>query len=288
MGKLRAGLFLTIGLLAGSIAWSGWALDQSIFDKDRMVAVAGEVLSSDGVKEELSEKIQGQMAQQLPGPAVTDKQKLEQGADLAVEDPRFQAALSEAIVAIQDRIVNGTDTKVVLNTMTITDASVGGLSAVDPQLGAALQNTGKPVEVTLDTGVLPSLSSRVDFIRTTYRIAALVALAALTLGFMFTSDRAGAFARVARWILVVGIVQLVATWAIPRGLIALSAGWSEILGRALLELLQDVRVVAEIATLCAVLMLIGVAVFRRQQRHTSIPSDNATSPNRFSTHPWHV
>jgi hypothetical protein len=166
---------ISFGILAAGIAYGGWTAQRTALDPSATDKLAHELLMSEPVQRELTDKVQQQVRDQY---ARTDLDpEIRSAVQTAIADPRFADAFAAAITEIHKQLLGDGSEKVVLDTGPVTKAVADALYSVDPTLSEQIRS--QPIEVDLGDANLPNLGKARDTARTVTWMALAMAIVLL-------------------------------------------------------------------------------------------------------------
>jgi hypothetical protein len=176
MHRVTAGFLMTMGLIAATIALISFSVSHTLLERDRVHSASAEILRSAPVRSLLTDKIADTVTSTLPaGPAIAFQPAARTTARAAIDDPVFQAAFSDGLLAIYDRVVDGKPGPVVFDATAVNESVRAALTRTEPQLAQAVPATAT-FDVTIDPSAIPDLSMWTGLVRGLPIEAGLVAL----------------------------------------------------------------------------------------------------------------
>ncbi|MCZ7531430.1 MAG: hypothetical protein M5U31_14485 [Acidimicrobiia bacterium] len=219
--------FVVVGLLLATIAWSALVLRLTVLDASRLADSAEEVLRANEVRKALGGRLEEQLAPVVPLEAGTPE--FAAVTDATLDDPRFISAFSASLVALHDRVFQGSESSLILDPGAVGAASSDSLAAVDPSLAAQVPADLRP-DVPLTTiDDLPNLSWLSNLVTAVAILGGIGAVVLLTLGVTTTPHRRVPLRRIGRFALVLAAVQLLVALLVPSLLLLVfDGGWPEV------------------------------------------------------------
>ncbi len=218
---------VVLGLLVATIAWSALVVRVTVLDAARLADSAEEILRADEVREALGGRLEEQLAPVVPLGAGTPE--LAAVTDATLDDPRFVSAFSASLVALHDRVFQGSGSSLILDPGAVGAASSDSLVAVDPSLADKV-----PADLRLDVPLttiddLPNLSWLTNLVTAVAIVGGIAAIVLLTLGVTATPHRRVPLRRIGRFALVLAAVQLLVAFLVPTLLLLVfGSGWPEV------------------------------------------------------------
>lgn len=215
MHRLTAGFLMTMGLIAATIALISFSVSHTLLERDRIHSASTEILKAAPVQSLLTDKIADTVTSTLPaGPAIAFQPVARVAARAALDDPAFQAAFSDGLLAIYDRVVDGKPGPVVFDATAVNESVRAALTRTEPQLARAVPSTAT-FDVTIDPSAIPDLSMWTGLVRGLPIEAGLVALVLVGASIAIDEHKRAAVARLGWWLAIAGALELLGAWALP-------------------------------------------------------------------------
>jgi hypothetical protein len=229
MRKVSSRFLLSAGLILATVGYVAYGLEATVLDAHRVNHAAHDMLKTSPVRDPLSRRLAYAIATHMPPGVPLDQPMLEQASHQALKRPAFVDAFSGALIAVQQHVFSHGTGLIALNTTLVTDAARQALTEVDAP-AAGLLPPDTQLIVLVDTDKIPDLGIWAGPIRITARAAGLLGAVMLVLGFATDKHRARALGRIGRWMLMIGIVQLIFFVALPKLVLPQFGGWAEVAG----------------------------------------------------------
>jgi len=251
-------LLLAVGLAAAVVAAAAFSIESVVLDPGRVRAAGPAVLATAPVRRELVPRVASEIRDQAPGAGALTPGQLDDVARATLAEPTFIHAFSGALVAVRGHVFASEQRAVVLDPGDVATAITRASDGI-PALAGTGTGTALAPHVTIDVGSAPDLHIVSSAIRTSGRIALVVAVLALAIAVPTAVRPRRALARVARWAVVVGVVQIVVLWLLPRFLLAAFGAWPDVAAALMRTAGAPVVLLAGaiVGVACAVLAAIG-------------------------------
>jgi hypothetical protein len=217
MRRAAASVLVTLGLLAGSLAWWSFAARSTILDPGGSARIADVLVKQPVIRDAVVQGLGNALQQALPADSPVSSQEIDAVARQALNDPQAEQALRTSLVDADQRLFGNYDGPVTVDLSPIAAAGRNALLAARPDLATALPEP-PPLSVDLPTEHLPKLGWLPDWARALTGLAGLLALTLLALGLLAAGDRPKVLARAGRWAVRAGIGWAAFAWALPWGL----------------------------------------------------------------------
>ena len=275
--KTSGGFLVGLGLFVATISWVALAIQLTVLDAERLADSASELLQTDQVRDALSGKVEDQLAEVTA--VDIPPSELDAAADATLDDPRFVRAFEDALIALHERVFQGSDTTLILDGGQVGAATRSGVENVDPALAQQV-----PTDLRLDISLteideIPDLSW-VDRLVTLIALIGLMgAVALLASGVATTNERPRALARIGRWAIVLAGAQLLAALLLPWIFRAIaSGGWPEVGVRSWEAFAAGLVVPAILLAIIGTGLLVAAQWLRRSQPAGGTPVTASAPP----------
>ncbi len=206
---------MTMGLIAATIALVSFSVSHTLLERDRVHSASAEILKAAPVQSLLTDKLTESVTSTLrAGPAITFEPEARTAARAALADPAFQAAFSQGLLAIYDRVVDGKPGPVVFDATAVNDSVRAALTRTEPQLAQAVP-ANATLDLTVDASAIPDLSMWTGFVRGLPIEAGIVAVVLIGAAIAIDEHKRAAIARLGWWLAVAGALELLGAWALP-------------------------------------------------------------------------
>jgi VIT1/CCC1 family predicted Fe2+/Mn2+ transporter len=217
-------VLLWIGAIAAATSFWTFSAQRTILDPAATRDLATDLIATSAVSGTLAEQLAEQLFDRLPT-EVADSDVAEI-ARAAIESPRFARAFAGTIESLHDQLLDGDRSgDVAIDTRALNRALSAAAVDVSPELAERLRSA-EPIELSIDSGRLPSLEPIDHGAATLMTGSAIVALIAFALGVMLHPDPWRAVSLVGRRLAAVAVMPLVLYLVVPAALRALG-GWGE-------------------------------------------------------------
>lgn len=206
-------LVLTAGLAAACVGAAALAVDVVVLDPGRARHGAASVLHTGRVQRALTTRVAAALEREAPG-AGASPDEIRTVTAKALDDRRFVAAFSDAVIEVQRHLFHGDRGAVILAPASVTAALRDASGTTAPEIAASLPPTAQ-LAVEVDAGWLPNLRDVARGIDAA-RLAALGGgIALVIIGVAGAPRPRRALARVARWAIGIGVASVLVLWALP-------------------------------------------------------------------------
>lgn len=208
------GPLLGLGLLAASIAYSALSVELTVLDAHRLSESAEHVLAAAPVRRALTEQLGDSIARSI-GNFPSERATIDAAATDTLRDPRFRRAFAGALLQLHARLFDESGAPVILDTTEVAAAVHDTVARRDPALARRIP-PDSAISVTVPSDNIPDLSWMKRDVEATARLATLAAFLLVTAGIALHVRPAWAIAKIGRWCITVGTLQLVLFLVVPR------------------------------------------------------------------------
>lgn len=209
-----ATLILTISLLIGTVAWSGFVALRTILDAERSEAVAEALYDDETVRNQLADNLAAAVGAAVPDGAPVSQDQLDAAARVALDSPAVEALIVDAFAATHKAFLGEGSPPDSLDAGALGAAARDALVARQPELDAVLPPPADLV-VPLPTEQVPDVGFIRDFFERFVPILALVAAAGALFALVATSDRPAVLRRTGFWAIGVSAFVLLFAYGVP-------------------------------------------------------------------------
>jgi hypothetical protein len=202
MRRVFAELILGLGLLAGSLAMSGWWFRSTMLQPERTERIANAVFDSPEVRAAIGKLIAKEVAD-VTGQQAADVDSFVQGR-LAADDLSY---LTSFVAEVHSAAVGSGPSEIALTTDMLSPL-VG-----DKVAQVVVDKTGG---ASITVPVVKPLRSARDHLTPWLRGLLTVCLSAVAAAFILHPNRPAVFRRIGWWLLGLTAWQLLLTWVVPR------------------------------------------------------------------------
>ncbi|MFV0257162.1 MAG: hypothetical protein ACK5PP_01765, partial [Acidimicrobiales bacterium] len=153
MRRFFSSVIMGLSLVIASLTWAGFTLSNTLLDPGASERLADHLVEDPSVRQVIASRLSDAIEARVPAAVPISSDQYDQAADLAMDDPRVEAAIRDGIVEAHQNALAGIDEPVTLDASGIgeaaRDAVVGQVPALDailpasPELGVELPNTGQ-------------------------------------------------------------------------------------------------------------------------------------------------
>ncbi|MFV0524264.1 MAG: hypothetical protein ACK5RL_07180 [Acidimicrobiales bacterium] len=214
MRRFLSSLIMGASLVIASLTWAGFTLSNTLLDPGTSERLADHLVEDPSVRQVIASRLADAIEAQVPTAVPISRNQYEEAADLAMDDPRVEAAIRDGIVQAHQNALAGVDEPVTLDASGIgeaaRDAIVGLAPPLDailpasPELGVELPNTG-----------LAWLGTVKDMVDRFTALGFVISLIGLTASLAITDDRGAALRRMGRWAIGSAAFWLLVGLAMP-------------------------------------------------------------------------
>ncbi|MBV8950713.1 MAG: hypothetical protein JOZ99_07550 [Actinobacteria bacterium] len=228
MLRRMSSLVLTAGLAATCAGAAAFAIHVAVLDPGRARASGRAVLHAGPAKRAVAEHLDAALREQVPGAAGLTAAQLRDVTAAVERDPRFVAAFSDAVVAVQRHVFDRGPGLVVVQPTAVAaavrDALAERASDIAPNLPP-----GAELNIELDVRSVPDLQAVGRGIDRAV-LGLLAGAAAIAVALAGARPRRRAVARTARCCVGIGLADVVVFGALPRFVLWAFGPWPEVAG----------------------------------------------------------
>ena len=227
-----ASFIVSLSLLFGFIAMTGYLVQQSLFQPGRFATAAKAVTSSPAVRADMANQITIELMQNIQYLQPTVTPQLDSALQIALLNPQVQSEIINALSEAQNHLMG----------QTVPSISVGGPAFINSLQAALLMNNpslasligGSSVSVAIPGSTLPNLgrfASRLSAINT---IAFAISLVLFVIAFLMAPRKSNVIRKLGIGLILIGIVDIFVFWVVPVYLIPLSnTSWAPLISDVL-------------------------------------------------------
>jgi len=264
-----ATLILTISLVVGSLAWSGFVALRTVLDADRSQAVAEALYDDEAVRDQLAANIGSAVGATIPDGVPISQAQLDSAASTALDSPAVEALVVDAFVSTHRAFLGGGDAPDSLDAGAFGAAARAALVAEQPALDAVLPASPEFV-VELPTDRVPNAGGIRDFLERTVPLLALAAAAGVLFALVATSDRPAVMRRAGYWAIGVSVVVLVFAFGVPWAAEQFAPDQSEVIAAIIGSLAATTRGPALAMAIAGAAAVAGSLVMSRAPSPNSV------------------
>ncbi len=209
-------VLVSLGLLFGTLAWTGLTLQRTVFDSTRSERVVNVLLENDQVQAVLRQQLLRATDAALPENVRSQvpTEELAAAATAALDDPRVQTAVRQALVDSHRYVIGEMDEPPTLDTVLIDSVLRQQIGAVSPTL-AGLLPVLEPVRVELPSAGLSPVAKVRSLAVTLTPLLAFAALCLVLAGLLMTPSKPKVLRRVGYWGVSLGAVWVFLGFFLP-------------------------------------------------------------------------
>lgn len=209
-------ILVSLGLLFGTLAWTGLTLQRTIFDSNRSERVVNVLLENDQVQAVLLQQLLRATDAALPE-AVRSQvptEDLATAATATLDDPRVQTAVRQALVDSHRYVIGEMDEPPTLDTALIDSVLRQQIGSVSPVLAALLPQL-EPVRIELPSAGLSPIAKVRNLAVTLTPMLALASLCLVGAGLLLSPNKAKVLRRVGFWGVSLGAFWVALRFFLP-------------------------------------------------------------------------
>lgn len=286
MRRQSTGFLLGLGMFVAGLAYSAFCLELTVLNSQRVTSTAKSILESAPVQRVMADNIDKSLSAEL-GDSPDTQAAINRAAGLVVHDARFQRAFTTALQQFHRRLFDDPTQSMVLDTTQTTPAIREALNTVDPTLAARVSENAS-IDVSISNGNIPDLRWLKNDDKAVARIGGLLALALIVIGLAVHSHPAWAVGKIGRWLLMIGLFELLIFFVLPHVLLAqVHSDWAQVVSSVGGEITKVLIMRALILVgLGALLIATSVRLQRRAIRRQRLvaPEPPDSAPYEYSPH----
>lgn len=209
-------VLVSLGLLFGTLAWTGLTLQRTIFDSTRSERVVNVLLDNDQVQSVLRQQLLRATDTALPEDVRSQvpTEELATAATAALDDPRVQTAVRQALVDSHRYVIGEMDEPPSLDTALIDSVLREQIGVVSPTL-AGLLPVLAPVRIELPSAGLSPIAKVRSLAVTLTPLLAFAALCMVSAGLLMSPSKPKVLRRVGFWGVSVGAFWVFLQFFLP-------------------------------------------------------------------------
>lgn len=199
--RLIGGVLVAIGLIAASLAWTGYAVSRTLLDPGRSQAIADDLYQDREVRAQMRNSMADALDAAIPESVQVERSELVAAADRALDDPLVEDLLVGGLIRAHQRFLGedpNPDEPIVIDGAAMATASRTGLVNVRPELATVVPEPPS-MPVTLPTERLPNAGGFRTWLAGAVAMLAAVAVGLVVAAFVLTNDRPRVLRRVGFW-----------------------------------------------------------------------------------------
>lgn len=199
--RLIGGVLVAIGLIAASLAWTGYAVSRTLLDPGRSQAIADDLYQDREVRAQMRNSMADALDAAIPENVQVNRSELVAAADRALDDPLVEDLLVGGLIRAHQRFLGedpNPDEPIVIDGAAMATASRTGLVNVRPELATVVPEPPS-MPVTLPTDRLPNAGGFRAWLNGAVAMLAAIAVGLVVAAFVLTNDRPRVLRRVGFW-----------------------------------------------------------------------------------------
>lgn len=170
-------LLVSLALFVGSLAWTGFTLQNTVFDSSRSKDVVTVLLDNDAVRHALLQQVVNAADAALPAElrAQVKLEELTTAASNALDNPQVRTTIEAALVDSHRYIIGDIDQPPVIDAALVDGVVREQLALVRPDLAAVVPSLG-PIRIDLPTAGLAPIQKTRDLATSLTPLLAMTAL----------------------------------------------------------------------------------------------------------------
>jgi hypothetical protein len=215
--RLVGGVLVAIGLIAASLAWTGYAASRTVLDPGRSQAIADDLYQDREVRAQLRSSMADAMARALPEGVSASRSELVAAADRALDDPAVEELFTGAMIRAHHRFLGedpAPDEPIVVEGAALAAASRTALINARPELATVVPEAPS-LPVTLPTERIPDAGGFRAWLNGAVAMLTAIAVGFVAAAFVLTNDRPRVLRRVGFWAIGAGAFWLLVGVVLP-------------------------------------------------------------------------
>ena len=209
-------LLVSLALFVGSLAWTGFTLQNTVFDSSRSKDVVTVLLDNDAVRHALLQQVVNAADGALPAElrAQVKLEELTTAASNALDNPQVRTTIEAALVDSHRYIIGDIDQPPVIDAALVDGVVREQLALVRPDLAAVVPSLG-PIRIDLPTAGLTPIQKTRDLATSLTPLLAMAALCAAVAGVVISPDKPATLRRIGFWAVSIGAIWIALRYALP-------------------------------------------------------------------------
>ncbi|MFP3905563.1 MAG: hypothetical protein ACLFWR_00905 [Acidimicrobiales bacterium] len=216
--RLVGGVLVACGLIAASLAWTGYAVSRTLLDPGRSQAIADDIYQDREVRAQMRSSMADALDAAIPDDVSVNRSELVAAADRALDDPAVEALLVGGIIRSHQRFLGedpDPDEPIVVDGAAMASASRTALVNLRPELINVVPESPS-LPVTLPTDRLPDAGGFRAWLNGAVAMLAAVAVGLVVAAFVLTNDRPRVLRRVGFWAIGAAAFWLLVGVVLPQ------------------------------------------------------------------------
>lgn len=209
---------MACGLIAASLAWTGYAVSRTLLDPGRSQAIADDIYQDREVRAQMRSSMADALDAAIPDDVSVNRSELVAAADRALDDPAVEALLVGGLIRAHQRFLGedpDPDEPIVIDGAAMAGASRTALINLRPELIDVVPESPS-LPVTLPTDRLPDAGGFRAWLNGAVAMLAAVAVGLVVAAFVLTNDRPRVLRRVGFWAIGAAAFWLLVGVVLPQ------------------------------------------------------------------------
>jgi len=214
--RMLSRFLITIAMLTGTVAWSTFTLQRTLFDTGRTEAMVDQLLDNTIVQQAMAQSIVEATDAALPPQvrAVVSAPELTAMAGGALQDPAVRTAIENAAVDSHRYVIGESTEPPVLDTTALTEVVRQQFATVRPDLAGAVPALG-PITIELPAAGLGPVKTVNEFTASLAPLLGVIALLCAGGGLAISPDRPTTLIRIGFWAVSLGAGTIMLRYVLP-------------------------------------------------------------------------
>ncbi len=214
--RMLSRFLMTIAMLTGTVAWSTFTLQRTLFDTGRTEAMVDQLLDNTIVQQAMAQSIVEATEAALPEPvrALVSAPELTAMAGGALQNPAVRNAIENAAVDSHRYVIGESAQPPVLDTTALAAVVRQQFATVRPDLAAAVPDLG-PIAIELPAAGLGPVKAVNEFTASLAPLLGVIALLCAAGGLAISPDRPSTLVRLGFWAVSLGATTIMLRYVLP-------------------------------------------------------------------------
>lgn len=214
--RMLSRFLITIAMLTGTVAWSAFTLQRTLFDTGRTQVMVDQLLDNTIVQQAMAQSIVEATDAALPEQVrdLVSAPELTAMAGGALQDPAVRTAIENAAVDSHRYVIGESAEPPVLDTTALTEVVRQQFASIRPDLAAAVPDLG-PITIELPAAGLGPVKTVNEFTASLAPLLGVIALLCAAGGLAISPDRPTTLVRIGFWAVSLGAGTIMLRYVLP-------------------------------------------------------------------------
>ncbi len=214
--RLLSRFLITIAMFTGTLAWSAFTLQRTLFDTGRTDAVVEHILDNGLVHRAMLQALVKATEAALPEQirAEVSLPELTSMASGAIENEDVRSAIENAVVDSHRYIIGESSEPPVLDTTVLSEVVRQQFATIRPDLATVVPEIG-PITIELPSTGLRPVKAANDFTASLGPMLGIIALLGAAGGLAISQNRPATLIRIGFWAVSLGAMWIMLRYALP-------------------------------------------------------------------------